>query len=168
MSNELDTAIRSASRGLVTGATGSATTTLANRASKPVAVDGINAVYKAQRNSLKLFFFGAGSDGHNMTATIFGWYPTASGMYIPVLLASVTATFSSTLVGIAGHDVKDTELGADTLAVTAISPTTAYDVLSSGANTWAMLSLFGFGGEYISVYPAKGTGTNANVAGAWM
>jgi hypothetical protein len=70
-------------------------------------------------------FFGAGADNATFDARLWGWdrigSDPATTLWVPRILASFTCTLS-TMVGIAGAKIINTDRFADTLVVNAVAP----------------------------------------------
>lgn len=70
------------------------------------------------RNSLVVYPYG-GNDNNDIVITkVSGWNQTPLGMWVSSLICEVSATLSSTLLGLASREVVATEFFADTLTLT--------------------------------------------------
>lgn len=120
--------------------------------------------------SLIACFFGTGSNGNTFKSMLVGWKQTDgqnnTSLWVPCPLFEVTATLTSSAVGIAGSDVAATSLFAGTLSLTANSPTTDTigTQLTAPISTMVghlVTSLHGFG-AFQWIFTTGGSATDCN------
>lgn len=70
-----------------------------------------------KHDSLLLNFFGRNADNLTMKARVTGYSKGADGLFQPMTLCEMTATFSTSLVGVSGKTPSDSDLMADTITV---------------------------------------------------
>lgn len=96
-----------------TAPTGSQPTVGTNGVIDPTEVTG-----KAWQ-TVQVLPFGGNNDNDQIVVRVVGWNRTkTSGLWVPRILAEVTATLSSSITGVAAHDVLNTEFFADDLTLT--------------------------------------------------
>lgn len=85
----------------------------------------VSAGGSVTQNVLQLLFYATGTNNQTFSARVYGWAPVGpvdqdpnKNIYVPVLIAEVALTISDTLVGVAGCQVVNTELFADTITLT--------------------------------------------------
>lgn len=71
------------------------------------------------RNSLVVYPYGGDANNDIVITKVSGWNQTPLGMWVSSMICEVSATLSSTLVGLASREVVATEFFADTLSLTA-------------------------------------------------
>lgn len=93
------------------------------------------------QNVAQFLFYGTGSNNNTFSARVYGWSHVVpvdqdpnKVLYVPVLIAEVALTLSSTLPGVAGCPVAATELFADTITLT-FGNTAKVTVSSPGTTT---------------------------------
>jgi len=85
-------------------------------------------------NNLMLLFFGAGADNATYDARVYGWQKIGD-LWVPTLLAQITCTLS-TVVGVSGQSVADTDRFADTYALaTGFNANVSVEVVTPASNT---------------------------------
>lgn len=120
--------------------------------------------------SLIACFFGAGANGNTFKSMLIGWKQTDgqsnTSLWIPCPLFEVTATLTSSAIGIASSDVAATSLFAGTLSLTSGSTTTDTigTQLAAPVSTTVghlVTSLHGFG-VFQWIFTTGGSATNCN------
>lgn len=102
------------------------------------------------QNSAIILPYAIGVNNNTFSVRIIGWRVTGmnaeTALWIPVVLAELAVTISSTPIGAAGKDVLDTELFADTITLTTGNANVSIDVNSPADNTIAhvVVDLKGF------------------------
>jgi hypothetical protein len=94
----------------------------------------------AKPNRLVILPYAIGSNNNTFSVRVIGWMPTADSttrIWIPVLLCELACTVSSSIPGVAAKDVLDTELFADTIAVTYGNANVSVEVVSPAADVVA-------------------------------
>lgn len=109
------------------------------------------AVGSQSANLLQLFPYGTGSDNNTFSLRVIAWHAVNppnndlnKNIYIPTTLCELAVTLSATIPGVAGCQVVDTELFADTITIT--TGDTSLVKLYSGANNtvaWAVIDYLG-------------------------
>ena len=113
-------------------------------------------------SNLRLLFFGRNANNLTMQTRVIGWslVGDTGTLWMPTLIAQITATLSSTLVGVAGNDVADTDMLADTISVdngigTVVAPV--------GDTVPAYLNVATAGHQIVTVdFSINGSATQAN------
>lgn len=97
------------------------------------------------QNAAMILFYGTGSNNNQFSCRVIGWscltddrgssVTPSTNLWIPVVLAEVLVTLSSTPVGVAGRSIVATELFADTIAITGTTANAGVNIdVSSPAN----------------------------------
>lgn len=149
-------------RVLLSANTTDTTASIAATATKPTPTIAENHVPTNNAGILALSLFGAGADDATLSAVIVGWkfsYLSSSGLWVPYELARLAGALS-TFVGLSGYDIADTDRVADTLTK---SVTQNVSIQTAGGNNLPAVAYIPVDGyEVVSIYPLKGTSTNAN------
>jgi hypothetical protein len=112
--------------------------------------------------NLMLAFFGAGNDDQTFDARVYGWQQVA-GLWVPTLLAQLSCTLS-TVVGVAGYPVLNTERFADTYSLASgFNANVSVEVVSPANNTigHVLLDVRGFSKIQVDFDMTGATSANA-------
>lgn len=114
-------------------------------------------------NCVKFMPFGIGADGNTFDMRVIGWLKTADTpvTWIPTVIGQFACTVSSTLTGLAGGSVLNTEYFADTIAPT-YGSSVGIDVVSPANDVNALIAIDLRGFELVEVQFDVGTITSAN------
>ena len=120
--------------------TNSTSTSVSGSMTQSAEPSGDGFVPLGDRDHLKFVFFGDGSADQNFHARISAWQE-GNGLWFRQHLIEVVVTLG-TATGIAGTDILDTELVADTIALAAgDTPLPTYNIVSPAANRMASLDI---------------------------
>lgn len=114
-------------------------------------------------NSAAIAFIGGTAADGTFTARITGWRKI-SNLWVPVPLLALSGILGA-MTGVAGKDVTDSQLFADTLTASSAF-TLAYEIINPTADQVAMVKVDAFGCQKIQVQLAKGTCTSVNALAA--
>lgn len=127
------------------------------------------------QNGIQLLFYGVGANDNTFSCRILGWanmcndranvFADSAQIWIPVVLAEVAVTLSSTPVGLAGANILATELFADTITITGTTanPGINCNIVSPANNTIARMFLDAEGYQYIEAqFTTGGSATSCN------
>lgn len=121
----------------------------------------------AVARTLKLVFYGAGSDNDTFDARLYG-VAYANGLYVYVPLLQVSCTLSAA-VGVASATVTNSERFADTIATPALGQGGIDVVVTSPANdTPAHLLVDVQGFSYLALDFDMTGATSGNALGCWL
>ena len=121
----LTTNPRHSQKGLATNASPALTAAASAPASTLVVAPGSGIHSVKSSNLAKFVFFGVGDDNSEVNVTITTWNPVGSDstlLWVPALVCKVKATLS-TIVGIAGTEIAETNRIADTIILIDGDPT---------------------------------------------
>lgn len=104
---------------------------------------------------LQILPFGGNDDNDQILVRAVAWNRSASGLWVPRILAEVTAVLSSAIPGVAGQDVIDTQFFADDLTLTAGGIAALYE---GSADTAAWFEVDVSGSNFVSVQAKTGVG----------
>ncbi len=132
-----------------------------------------NAGGKVQ-NTIKLIFYGAGSENNTFLARLIAWNLAHEGnpdvaVWVPTPLFEVTCTLS-TAVGVGSRLIASTDRFADTIALTANSANDDIDISirSPAANYPGVVKVDMEGPQLLEmIFTTGGVATSCNAAG-WM
>lgn len=124
------------------------------------------------QNGMIILPYGIGSNNQTMSVRVIGWRKVGltdgqggatTTIWIPVVLAEFACTLSSTPIGIAGAQVLNTELFADTITLTYGNNNVSVEIISPAADiiAHAVLDLKGFKKVELS-FTTGGSATSCN------
>ena len=115
--------------------------------------------------SVRLSFFGTGSDGNQATAIIYGWSNTFDDLWIPTLLTKMVVKLGTT-TGVDGTSVEDEYKFCDQIVHTDGEGDDNVIVIENGDNTIASAIQDTRGSYYIEVgFDPTGMGTVDDING---
>lgn len=82
-----------------------------------------DGVVKSSGSRMKLVFFGTDADNETFDARVIGWRKLyGTDLWVSSHIVTVSCTLSSSLPGVAGETISDTEYQADTITLSSGDP----------------------------------------------